>query len=242
MAETAVELMQQGKDITKFLTDLEKARLNKCERVIREGFNIFLDVGHALAEIRDSRLYRETHNTFERYCKEVWDFSKQHAYNQIYGYETITLLEKKSQQLLTFSGAGPENGETCANASANDRVLLPFNEAQTRPLVKLKNPDDRVKAWSMVLENLNRNPKAKLTASLVSKAVKQVKGGAARERVKETKQAVETTDQLSSQFKNQYQVILDILVLEKNNGWTTSKRKAVVKWLNALVAIAEGDE
>ncbi len=36
----------------------------------------FYEVGNALLQIRDERLYRQTHSTFEEYCREKW--SKNH--------------------------------------------------------------------------------------------------------------------------------------------------------------------
>ena len=36
-------------------------------------------MGEALAAIRDARLYRQTHDTFEDYCRERWGMSKSHA-------------------------------------------------------------------------------------------------------------------------------------------------------------------
>ncbi len=36
----------------------EQERLNNCERIIERGLNTFVDVGLALLEIRDNRLYR----------------------------------------------------------------------------------------------------------------------------------------------------------------------------------------
>lgn len=39
--------------------------LASCEQRIERGLKTFIDVGQALAEIRDSRLYKGTHETFE---------------------------------------------------------------------------------------------------------------------------------------------------------------------------------
>ncbi|MCF6246894.1 MAG: hypothetical protein L3J69_05980 [Desulfobacula sp.] len=283
MAETAAELIRDGKDVTVTLTDMDKVRFEACELIIKKGLNTFLEVGQALAEIRDNRLYRETHKDWPKYCKDVWDLSKGYANRQIGGYETITLLRNKMAPIgaisETPSGETPAKNEdvcvTCEwkKAMANkakgvkigmaagkctrpeglcekhtnpapDRVdiILPINEAQTRPLTKLKDPDDQVKAWGIVLRKLNEDPKPKLTAALISKAVKEVKGEVVKRKIKEVKKAVEKTSLLSKQFKNQHQVMLDIIVGEKNNDWATSKRKEVIKWLKALVQIAESDD
>jgi hypothetical protein len=55
------------------------SRLAELETVIEHGRATFSEVGHALMEIRDSRLYRVTHKTFEDYCRERWDMGRAYA-------------------------------------------------------------------------------------------------------------------------------------------------------------------
>jgi len=52
----------------------------------------FLDVGRELAVIRDQRLYRQTHDTFEACCDERWDISRPHAYELISAAQTVTAM------------------------------------------------------------------------------------------------------------------------------------------------------
>jgi hypothetical protein len=48
-----------------------KRTLEECESVIRSGLKTFVEVGHALLEIRGRRLYRQAgFRTFEKYCRE----------------------------------------------------------------------------------------------------------------------------------------------------------------------------
>jgi len=54
------------------------------ESTIRRGIDTFVDVGLALLAIRDERLYRETHDTFELYCSDVWGWTRRRA-NQLIG-------------------------------------------------------------------------------------------------------------------------------------------------------------
>src|SRR5258708_5225134 len=58
----------------------ENARLIHLENVIERGLETFMDVGSALMEIRDSKLYKSTHKTFELYCRERWKISQPRAY------------------------------------------------------------------------------------------------------------------------------------------------------------------
>lgn len=277
MDDAQAALIAQGKDITTTLTDTEKFKLDQCERIIRDNLKTFLTVGHALAEIRDNRLYRETHQTFEKYCKEVWDLSKSSAYQKIDGYQAVNLLEQKSPQLRTFSDEGP--AQKCLNcehrkAMANrahkgvripwthgkctrpeglcmqetalgepepspEEIILPLNEAQTRPLTRLKDPDDQVKAWELVLQKMNEDPEKKLTATLIAKAVKEVSGETRRKRVVNVKQEVDRTTLVSPMFKRQYQVMLDIISEERNTNWKTTSPKEAVRWLNQMIKIIE---
>lgn len=43
----------------------------------------FVEIGLALATIRDRRLYRAEFRTFEEYCRERWGFSRRRAYQLI---------------------------------------------------------------------------------------------------------------------------------------------------------------
>lgn len=61
------------------LTDVEQETLAVNEVVISEGIATFMEVGKALYTISIGRLYRQTHETFEAYCRERWGFSRQHA-------------------------------------------------------------------------------------------------------------------------------------------------------------------
>ena len=42
-----------------------------------------MEVGLALAEIRDLRLYRREYSGFAEYCREKWGWTRQHAYRLI---------------------------------------------------------------------------------------------------------------------------------------------------------------
>jgi hypothetical protein len=227
MAETAIELIQEGKDITTHLTDTEKFKLDQYEQTIKKGLSTFLDVGHALAQIRDNRLYRETHKSFEKYCKDTWDLGKSSAYRKIDGYQAINLLESK------MSPMGDEN----SSKQKSNSIILPTNERQTRPLTSL-SPDDQVKAWENVLEILNEGPPGtKLTAALINKVVKEVKGEVVKRKINKTKKQIDRTQLVSSLFKKQYQVMMDIISEERNNGWKTTSQKEAIRWFETMIKV-----
>lgn len=53
------------------LTSDERIRFRQCSEVVSAGVRAYVEMGIALKEIRDSRLYREEYETFTEYCKEV---------------------------------------------------------------------------------------------------------------------------------------------------------------------------
>lgn len=61
------------------LSTKEQRRLTDLEQTIASAINGFAEAGAALGEIRDSKLYRATHKTFEDYCQSVWGLSIAHG-------------------------------------------------------------------------------------------------------------------------------------------------------------------
>lgn len=51
-----------------------------------------MEMGAALTEIKDKRLYRENHATFEAYCEERWGFSASRGYRIIEGFAAAKVL------------------------------------------------------------------------------------------------------------------------------------------------------
>jgi hypothetical protein len=70
----------------------KRDRLGDLEEVIERGLTTFVEVGNAIREIRDSKLYRESHGTFEDYCRERWGWSKRHANRQVEAANTAEIL------------------------------------------------------------------------------------------------------------------------------------------------------
>jgi len=85
--------------MTGALVPAERSRLSELEAVVESGLQTFVEVGQALSEIRDSRLYRETHATFEDYCRERWQFTGRRGRQLIAAAEigTIVPAENESQ-------------------------------------------------------------------------------------------------------------------------------------------------
>ena len=133
MDSTATTGIQQAGDASATdlasLADDEKAFLSRQEAVIERGRKAFVEVGAALAEIRDRRLYRETHETFETYVKERWDFGRAYAYRLIGASETMEVL------------------------SPIGDIPLPATESQIRPLLQFP-PEDRAAVWADISKRM----------------------------------------------------------------------------------------
>lgn len=72
----------------------EQFRLEQCEGAIERGLNTFVEVGRALTEIRDAKLYRFGFKTFEAYCKERWEIDRSRAY-QLIGQANVVAAIKE---------------------------------------------------------------------------------------------------------------------------------------------------
>lgn len=120
----------------------EANRLARCEAAIARGIKAFGEVGAALFEIREGRLYRQTHGTFDDYCQERWGMSKTHANRLINASAVMT-------NVIPIG-------------------VIPTAESQVRPLAKMP-PDEQKSIWREAVETA---PRGKVTARHVESVVK----------------------------------------------------------------------
>jgi hypothetical protein len=81
----------------------QKARLVELEAVVSWGVETFIEVGLALAEIRESKLYREDHGTFESYCRERWGFTDRRARQLIQAADVVGQIERTGTRVPVLS-------------------------------------------------------------------------------------------------------------------------------------------
>jgi phage N-6-adenine-methyltransferase len=130
-------------DFTTALTTTEQTRLTTCESIIEVGLSTFVDVGMALLEVRDSRLYRQQYATFEAYCSERWN-----------------MVASRARQLIAAANTVGNLGSVT--------TVTPANEAQTRELMGL-SPDVQREVWQTAVETA---PNGKITAAHVKTIVR----------------------------------------------------------------------
>jgi hypothetical protein len=91
MIPTPVEIQATGQ-----LTADEVDALGTCERAVENLGTATWLAGKALQTIRDGKLYRQSHRTFEDYIAERWEISERNAYLMI---EEWSLAERLNQAL-----------------------------------------------------------------------------------------------------------------------------------------------
>lgn len=133
------------------MTAIEKTRLDELETVVELGLQTFYDVGMALVEIRDERLYRQDYSTWEAYCRDRWGFNRARANNLISAFKIVNVLD------------------------SSESKVLPSNESQVRPL-KLLEPEQQVVAWQRVIETAPDGDPNKVTGAHVQRIVDDMRG------------------------------------------------------------------
>ena len=119
----------------------ERDRLHLERKVERA----FYEAGKALQELRDRRLYRSTHKTFERYCRERFGYNRSRSYQLIDAGMVVDNLQKCPQFVDIF----------------------PTKESLVRPLASL-NPSQQVEVWTKAVELVNGQvPPARVVKNIV---------------------------------------------------------------------------
>jgi len=122
--------------------------LAELERIIERGIETFVEVGHALMAIRDEKLYRPQHVSFEQYLSARWQpkLSRQHAHRLIKAAQVAEVL-------LPIGN-------------------VPANEAQARTLVPLLDQPEKLRDVAVQVHEAHGD---KVTAAKLETAVRQVR-------------------------------------------------------------------
>ena len=208
-------------ETAKPLSVLEQKRLDQLEEVVVVNFRSFVQVGQALAEIRDRQLYRARSKTFELYVKAVFDVARGTAYRYIAAAQVVENVSTWRQK----------------NGDADVIDLLPINEAQVRPLTRLR-PEQQVSVWQAAVEQA---PRGKITAGYVNKVVKKYLGEVTTTGIRNT-QARLQHEHVSADFKTAFDALLDQVVKEKEAGYKTTPKAMILKYVDSLRAVlTQGD-
>ncbi|WP_040899695.1 hypothetical protein [Xenococcus sp. PCC 7305] len=110
----------------------------------------FYEAGKALRELRNRRLYRSTHVTFEEYCRDRFDFTRRRPYQLIEAAQIYDNLIDKCEPIVP---------------------VLPTKEGQVRPLSEL-TIDEQPIAWETAVEQAGGKVP---TGRIVKEVVKRMK-------------------------------------------------------------------
>ncbi|MHC5747381.1 MAG: hypothetical protein ACYTXT_37000 [Nostoc sp.] len=165
---TAVEIPE--------LTEQEISDRLHLERKVERAF---FEAGKALAQLRDRRLYRSTHRTFEEYCRDRFGYTHRRVNYLIAGsvvFDNIVAGTNCSQ-----NGEADETGTNCSQNEEVDKTrpnlsrILPTNEGQVRPLAKLE-PQQQVKVWQRAVHKAGgKVPSARIVTDVVQKIIERTR-------------------------------------------------------------------
>jgi hypothetical protein len=122
--------------------------------------------GHALHEINQRRLYRGQFDTFNKYVDHRFHFGVRRAYQLIDAWKVYETLKSpipgdSPARRLDEDDEDDDEGEEWKNGLNGMsepcepvvHEVLPTGERQLRPLAKLKNPQEKHKAWALAVAN-----------------------------------------------------------------------------------------
>ena len=156
------------------LNSAEQEQLNLCETIIEKGYNTFIEVGNALFEIRNNKVYREKHSTFEEYCREKWQIKRQRAYELMDAASIVNTLSEISDKKSDDFKISPS-----INIRESHAVALGKIPEELRNIVWKKAVDDQKESGKTITaktiqfiyaqENNNSNNNAESNSNLVLK-------------------------------------------------------------------------
>lgn len=124
------------------LTEDEEKERHRLERKVERAF---YEAGSALRQLRDRRLYRSTHRTFEEYVKDRFGYNRISAHYRIAAVEVID------------------------NLFTNGEQILPTSERQVRDLAPLK-PDIQRQVWQQAVEQADgKVPSGRIVKGIVER-------------------------------------------------------------------------
>jgi hypothetical protein len=216
----AAELVDVSAEVAPQLTDTERNRLADLEATISTGLQTFVEVGSALAEVRDSRLYRVDWDTFENYCDARWGLERSAAYRYIDAAVVVSAI----------ADAGAE--------------VLPANVGQTRALAAVPELE-RPKVWARAVEDTNGKP----TAAAVTQAAQSFRvasePGGLREQLHPLRWS-SACDDLAVRLKDGETVVLSYRTDQELIDWAEAHDLLVridrrTDWGNPFEMPADGD-
>ncbi len=158
------------------LSDEQQKERLRLERQVERAFYL---AGCALAKLRQGKLYRSTHSTFEEYCQDRFSFTRRHVNYLISAAAVVENLKMGTNGSQNLEGEemgtngsqnleGEEMGTNCSqNLEDVENLILPTTASQCRPLTGLE-PVQQVFAWTEAVKQAGgKVPSARIVAEVV---------------------------------------------------------------------------
>ncbi|MBD2511484.1 hypothetical protein IQ274_27710 [Nostoc sp. LEGE 12447] len=135
-------------EVTELTQEEQSDRLHLERKVERA----FFEAGKALAELRDRRLYRSSHRTFEDYCRDRFGHSRRQSYLLM---DAATVFDNLVEICDQFDH------------------ILPTAEGQVRPMTKLE-PQEQQEVWVKAVEQAGgKVPPARIVKNVVQQIMER---------------------------------------------------------------------
>lgn len=149
MLNAGIEAIPAPVEVLEELSPQEERERHRLELRVERAF---YEAGVALRELRDKKLYRSTHRTFEAYCRDRFNYSRDTAYLKI----AAAVVYENIQKFL------PTN---CR------QIPMPMNEYQLRAIAKAElEPEIQASTWLQGVEEAGgKPPSGRLVKSIVER-------------------------------------------------------------------------
>jgi hypothetical protein len=148
------------------VTELTEQEISDRLLLERKVERAFFEAGKALMELRDRRLYRSTHKTFEEYCRDRFSYTHRHVNYLIAGCLIVDNLKMGTNS--SQNGSQDEMG-------TNSSQIWPTSEVQVRPLAQLE-PQQQPEAWQQAVEQAEgKVPSGRIVKDVVQRIMEKTK-------------------------------------------------------------------
>ncbi|MBD2309922.1 hypothetical protein H6G17_31430 [Chroococcidiopsis sp. FACHB-1243] len=164
MLNAGIEATPAPVQVLEELTPDEERERHRLELKVERAF---FEAGVALRELKEQRLYRSTHRSFEEYCYARFGYTRRRPYQLI---EAAIVFEN----LCTNGTQNSETNDLCTNGTQDrapivERQVLPTSERQVRDLVNLE-PEQQRQVWQQAVKQAEgKVPTGRIVRSVVEK-------------------------------------------------------------------------
>lgn len=139
------------------LTKAENRELASIEEEIDTDLKAFIRTGRNFMTIRDKRLHRDNHKSFDAYCRSRWNLGKSYA-----------------NRLIAAAEAADDVSEVECQIGQEVVTIVPTSEAVAREMTGIDSIPQRADVWQRAVETAPTNSEGEplVTAGHVAKTRK----------------------------------------------------------------------